>query len=46
MPNAVGTTEQQKCLFGVARTAMPNDRDRRQIGGSGLQVSPGGGRQA
>jgi hypothetical protein len=34
MPSAVGTTERQKCLFGAVRTAMSNDRDWRQIGGS------------
>jgi len=35
MPDAADTTERQKCLFGAARTAMSNDRDWRQIGGSG-----------
>jgi len=27
MPNAADTTERQKCLFGVARTALSNNRD-------------------
>jgi hypothetical protein len=34
MTNAVGTTERQKCLFGMARMAMSNDRGWRHIGGS------------
>ena len=38
MPNAVGTAARQNCLFRAAPAAMSNDRDWRQIGGSGAQA--------
>ena len=41
-----GTTERQKYLFGAARTAMSNDRDWRQIGGSARPAEVGGQRRS